>query len=371
MRVLITAGGTGGHIHPALAIASYLKEHQLANHILWIKGKKKLESELLSSQEFEIRQIITQAFPRAFSSKWIEFIVKLLISFFQSFLILLRFRPKIVIGMGSFHSYPVVMVAFFLGIRTLICEQNVRLSLTNKLLSPYVLKIATSFPQTNRYLSPRIKNKTQFVGNPVRPEILTATRKEGIKKLNLDKDKFTILFLGGSQGAHNLNKVAIESIKLLDKEKIRNNVQIIFITGKNDIEWVKKSLESLRIKSLAFSYLKEIQYAYAASHLVICRSGATTIAEITARGLPAILIPYPYATREHQHENGKVLQAKGAAYLFMEKDLTPERLKNLTLSLTKDKILLKKMSRQSKKLGRPQATQEVVKLICNLTNQVN
>ena len=371
MRVLISAGGTGGHIRPALAIALYLKEHRLADHILWIGGEKRLESELLPWQEFEIRQVKVQAFPRGFSSKWIGFAVKLLISFLQSFLILLQFRPNIVIGMGSFHSYPVVMVAFFLGIRSLICEQNVHLSLTNKLLSPYVSKIATSFPQTNRYLPRRIKNKTQFIGNPICPEIITATRKEGIKRLNLDKDKFTILFLGGSQGAHNLNKAAIESIKLLDKEKIRNNVQVIFITGKNDIEWVKKSLKFLRIKSLAFSYLKEIQYAYAASNLVICRSGATTIAEITARGLPAILIPYPYATREHQYENGKVLQAKGAAHLLGEKNLTQEKLKNLILNLIKDETLLKKMGRQSKKLGRPQATQEVVRLICNLTNQVN
>lgn len=367
MRVLITAGGTGGHIYPALAIASYLREHHLANRILWIGGGGRLELELLHSQGFDFKQIKAQALPRTFSPKWAVFLAKLLISFFQSFLILLQFRPTVVIGMGSFHSYPVLMVAFFLGIRGLICEQNVRLSLTNKFLLPYVSQIAISFPQTNRDLSKRIKDKTQLIGNPIRLKILAAERKEGIKRLNLDKDKFTLLFLGGSQGAHNLNKLGVEAIQLLNREKkMRNEIQVIFITGKDDLKWVKKSLAPLRIKSLVSSYLQEIQYAYATSHLAICRSGATTIAEITALGLPAIFIPYPYATGKHQYENARVLQAKGAAHLLVENNLTGDRLKKSILELIEDKNLLKKMSSQSKKLGKPQATREMVELICNL-----
>lgn len=367
MRVLITAGGTGGHIYPALAIASYLREHHLANRILWIGGGRRLELELLHSQGFDFKQIKAQAFPRTFSPKWAVFLAKLLISFFQSFLILLQFRPTVVIGMGSFHSYPVLMVAFFLGIRGLICEQNVRLSLTNKFLLPYVSQIAISFPQTNRDLSKGIKDKTQLIGNPIRFKILAAERKEGIKRLNLDKDKFTLLFLGGSQGAHNLNKLGVEAIQLLNREKkMRNEIQVIFITGEDDLKWVKKSLAPLKIKSLVSSYLQEIQYAYATSHLAICRSGATTIAEITALGLPAIFIPYPYATGKHQYENARVLQARGAAHLLVENNLTGDRLKKSILELIEDKNLLKKMSRQSKKLGKPQATREMVELICNL-----
>lgn len=367
MRVLITAGGTGGHIYPALAIASYLREHRLTNRILWIGGGRRLELELLRSQGFDFKQISTQSFPRNFSRKWAGFLAKLLISFFQSFLILLQFKPTVIIGMGSFHSYPVLMLAFFFGIRSLICEQNVRLSLTNKFLLPYVSEMATSFPQTNRDLSKRIKNKTQFIGNPVRLKILAAQRKEGIKRLNLDKDKFTLLFSGGSQGAHNLNKLGVEAIQLLNRErKVRDKIQVIFITGEDDLKWVKKLLASLKIKSLVFSYLQEIQYAYATSHLAICRSGATTIAELIALGLPAILIPYPYATGKHQYGNARVLQAKGAAHLLVENNLTGDRLKKAILELIEDKNLLKKMSRQSKKLGNPQATKKMVQLICNL-----
>ncbi len=371
MRVLVTAGGTGGHIYPALAIASYLREHHLASRILWIGGGRKLEVELLRWQGFDFKQIKASPFPRTFWQEWIRFPFKLILSFFQSFLILLQFRPTVVIGMGSFHSYPVVMLAFFFGIRSLACEQNASFSLTNKFLLPYVSKIATSFPQTNKDLSKRIKNKTQLIGNPIHFKILATTRQEGIKKFNLDKDKFTILFLGGSQGAHSLNKLGVEVIQLLNRQKkMRDEIQVIFITGENDLKWVENSLTPLKIKSLVSSYLQEIQYAYAVSHLAICRSGATTIAELTALGLPAILIPYPHATGRHQYENAKVLQASGAALLLAEDNLTGDRLKKSILGLVKDKKLLKKMSRRSKELGRPQATREMVELVCNLANQV-
>ncbi len=366
MRILIAAGGTGGHLYPALATASYLKEHHLVNRILWVVGKRDLESELISSQGFEFKQLKTQAFPRTLSIKWISFGISLVVSFFQSFLILLRFKPSIVIGMGSFHSYPVVTLAFLFGIRSLICEQNVYPSLTNRLLSHYASKIATTWAQTNEYLPPkatRAKNKIQLMGNPVRSEILKTKRKEGIEKLNLDKNKFTFLFLGGSQGAHSLNKAGAEAIKLLDKEKLAREIQVIFITGRNDIKWVKDCLKSLKIKILVFPYLKEIQYAYTASDLVICRSGAGTIAEITALGLPSILIPYPYAAEGHQYKNAKVLEEKGASYIIIEKDLTGERLKKLLLDLIDDRPLLEKMARQSKKLGRPQAARKIAELI--------
>ncbi len=370
MRILVAAGGTGGHIYPALAIASYLRERHLADRILWIVGERELETQLLRSQGFDFKQIKASPFPRAFSERWIRFPFKFLFSFFQSFLILLQFRPTIVLGMGSFHSYPVIILAFFLGIRSLACEQNASFSLTNRFLLPYVSKIATSFPQTNKHLSKKRKNKTQLVGNPIHFKMLATARQEGIKRFNLDNDKFTILFLGGSQGAHNLNKIGVEVIQLLNRQKkMIDAIQAIFVTGQDDLKWVKNSLATSRIKLRISSYLQEIQYAYAVSHLAICRSGATTIAELTALGLPAILIPYPYATGKHQYENARVLQAKGAAHLFLENNLTVDKLKKLIISLIEDKDLLKQMSRRSKRLGRPQATREMVELICNLSNQ--
>ncbi|MFQ6067057.1 MAG: undecaprenyldiphospho-muramoylpentapeptide beta-N-acetylglucosaminyltransferase [bacterium] len=368
MRVLIAAGGTGGHIYPGLAIASYLKEHHLADKILMVGGKK-LESYLVLSPGFNLRQIGIQSYPRHLSSKWIVFWGSLCISFFQSLFILRAFKPQVIIGMGSFHSCPLIILASFLGIPNLICEQNVRLSLSNRLLAPWASRIALSFSETERYLSPKQLRKTYLTGNPIRSEITKVRKEEAIEKLNLDKDKPTLLFLGGSQGAHSLNRVGIEVVGLLAREKLDKEIQVIFITGKKDVEWVKTSFESLAIKSVVLSYLPQMEYAYAASDLVICRSGATTLAELMARGLPAILIPYPYATGGHQWKNAQVLQAMKAAYLILEEDLTPEKLKVTILRLITNKSLLEGMAEKSRALGKPEATREVAKLTLSLVNE--
>ncbi|MFQ5834662.1 MAG: undecaprenyldiphospho-muramoylpentapeptide beta-N-acetylglucosaminyltransferase [bacterium] len=368
MRVLIAAGGTGGHIYPGLAIASYLKEHRLADEILMVGGGRELESYLVSSQGFSFRQIGIQSYPRYFSGKWIVFGWSVCISFLQSLFILWTFKPQVVIGMGSFHSCPLIMLAFFFGIPNLICEQNVRLSLSNRLLAPWASRIALSFSETQKYLSPRLLRKTYLTGNPIRSEIIKARKEEAIEELELDKDKLTLLFLGGSQGAHSLNRFGIEAVKLLVREKLGKEIQVIFITGKKDVEWVRTSFKSLAVKSLILPYLPQMEYAYAASDLVVCRSGATTLAEITSRGLPTILIPYPHATGGHQWKNAEVLQTVRAARLILEKDLTAEKLKATILGLIANKSLLKRMAEKSKALGKPQATRKVVKLVLSLVN---
>jgi UDP-N-acetylglucosamine--N-acetylmuramyl-(pentapeptide) pyrophosphoryl-undecaprenol N-acetylglucosamine transferase len=369
MRVLIAAGGTGGHIYPGLAIASYLKEHCFADEILMVGGGRKLDSYLISSQGFNLRQISIQSYPRYFSSKWIVFGWGLCMSLFQSLFILWTFKPQVVIGMGSFHSCPLIILASFFGIPNLICEQNVQLSLSNRLLAPWASRIALSFSETQKDLSPRLLRKTCFTGNPIRSEITKVSKEEAIEKLGLDKDKLTLLFLGGSQGAHSLNRFGIEGVKLLAREKLGKEIQVIFITGKKDAEWVRTSFKPLAIKSLILSYLPQMEYAYAVSDLVVCRSGATTMAEVIARGLPAILVPYPHATGGHQWKNAEILQSMGAAHLILEEDLTPEKLKTTILGLITNKSLLKRMAEKSKALGEPQATRKVIKLILSLVNQ--
>jgi len=366
MKVLIAAGGTGGHLYPALAIASYLKEVDSANHILWVGGGRELEFKIVSSEGFKFKKISIQSYPRTLSIKWVVFWLNLGVSFAQSLGILLWFKPQVVVGMGSFHSYPVVMLAFFLGIPTLICEQNVHPSLSNRFLCRWVSKIAISFPQTKDFFPLKVRDKIHFTGNPLRSQIFKVKREEALKKLGLDKDKFTLLFAGGSQGAHTLNLSAIEAIKLLEKEGFSDKIQIIFITGKNDLKWVEESSKTIKTKSLILSYLNQMEYAYNASDLIICRSGATTISEITVLGLPAILIPYPCATEEHQLKNAKVLQKRGAASIITEEEISGEKLKENILKLINDRNLLKEMGRESKVLGKPEATGEVVKIIYSL-----
>ncbi|MEA1965622.1 MAG: undecaprenyldiphospho-muramoylpentapeptide beta-N-acetylglucosaminyltransferase [Candidatus Aerophobetes bacterium] len=369
MKVLIAAGGTGGHLYPALAIASCLKEFESANHILWIGGKRELEFKIASSEGFKFKKIGIQSYPRTLSIKWITFWLNLWISFVQSLVILLRFKPQVIVGMGSFHSYPIGVLSFLLGIPTLICEQNVYPSLSNRFLCRWVSKIAISFPQTKDFFPLRVRNKIYFTGNPLRSQIFKVSKEEGLKKLDLSKDKFTLLFTGGSQGAHSLNLSAIEAVKLLERGDFSDKIQIIFITGKNDLKWVEESLKNIKTKSLILSYLNQMEYAYKASDLIICRSGATTISEITASGLPAILIPYPYATEKHQLKNAKVLQKEGAASIITEEELSGEKLKESILKLVNDRNLFKKMRKKSKALGKPEATEKVVKMIYDLAEK--
>ncbi|MEA3485113.1 MAG: undecaprenyldiphospho-muramoylpentapeptide beta-N-acetylglucosaminyltransferase [Candidatus Aerophobetes bacterium] len=368
MRVLIAAGGTGGHLYPALTVVSYFKRHNLATQFLWVGGKRGLESQLVFPQGLELEKINIRRFPRVLSWKWTGFVYGLGISFLQSFFILLRFRPRIVIGMGSFHSFPIVMLAFFSGIPSLICEQNVRPSLTNQFLCRWTTRIAISFPQTKNYFPRSVRKKVYLVGNPIRPEILKIKREEGMRKLKLKEDKFTLLFSGGSQGAHSINLSGIEAIRLLEKEGMESQIQVLFITGEKDLLWVQTSLRGLKIKCLIFSYLSRMEYAYASSDLVICRSGATSLSEITARGLPSILIPYPYATSSHQWENAKVLQKEKAALVIQEKNLSGDKLKGKILDLMRNKELLRKMGERSKKLGRPHAAEKISALIQQLVN---
>jgi len=369
MRVLIAAGGTGGHLYPALALSSHLKRQNLVDQVLWIGGRSGLESRLVPSHGFELKKIAIRRLPRVLSWRWVEFGYGLVISFIQSLFIFLRYRPHMVIGMGSFHSFPIVMLAFFSGIPSLICEQNLRLSLTNRFLCRWASRIAISFPQTKKYLPLNVRDKARLVGNPIRPEILKVKKKEGIRKLGLEEGKFTLLFLGGSQGAHSINLFGMEAIQGLEKEEVGRQIQAIFITGEKDIKWVRSSLRSSKVKCLVFPYLSQVEYAYAASDLVISRSGATTLAEITARGLPAILIPYPYATSSHQWENAKVLQEENAAWIISEKDLSGDRLKERILDLMKDKKTLRKMGERSRNLGRPHATKKVAEIIQELVNR--
>jgi len=366
MRILIAAGGTGGHICPGLAIASYLKENFQDVRVLWIGGSRDTDSLLLTSHDLEFASISMQSWPRQFSAKRIDFAWNIALSFLQVFLVLIRFRPHVVVGTGSYHSFPAVVLSYFLGIKSFICEQNVNPSLTNKLLARFASRIAISFPQTRGLLPRSERHKVRLVGNPIRSEILKASRKKGLRTLGLKEGCFTFFFLGGSQGAHILNRVGIETIDLLKKEKSLRNIQVVFVTGRKDLALVREYLKLAGVPSIVREYMSQIQYAYAASDLVVCRSGATTLAEITARGLPAILIPYPYATNSHQLENARFLEAQGAAYSILEKDLTAPKLATVILKLVRNQDLLKEMGEKGRQLALPRATEMIVSTILDL-----
>jgi len=366
MRILIVAGGTGGHIYPAVALLDYLKKLNKSCFICWIGGRKRLDREIVQKKGIEFREIKAQPLPRSFHLKWMSFILNMFISFIQSLKIILTFKPEVVVGMGSFQSYPVVVSAWLLGIPTVICEQNVYLSLTNKMLLPLASKIALSFPYTENYVPVWAKKKVVVTGNPVREEIITTSKRLAVKKLGLKEEKFTLLFLGGSQGAHYLNKVTVETLYLFENERIGEKIQFILLTGERDYSWVRENLKKIKIEGKIFPYLEEIFYAYAASDLVISRSGATTLAEIIARGLPCILIPYPFATCNHQLKNALILKKEGGAKVIIQEKLNPVTLKKAIEEIIEDKQIKERMQKIKEKWKISKATKNLTDLIIQL-----
>ena len=235
----------------------------------------------------------------------------------KSLYLVLRFRPKVVIGFGGYISGPLLLSALLLRIKTIIHEQNVYPGKTNRILAHFVNKIAINFSESFEYLK-KFESKIILSGNPLRKEL---------KRVQKEGDSFTFLVMGGSQGAHVLNKFIPEAVSLIEDGK-KKLLEVVHISGGNEKEEVIKSYKDKGIRYRVFSFTEDIDKLYNESDFVIARSGATTVSELLYLGKPAILVPYPYAN-SHQLFNAKVLENKGGAILLEEKDLTPQKLCNM------------------------------------------
>ncbi len=287
-------------------------------------------------------------------------------STFSAFRILREFKPDAVFATGGYVSVPVLSAATLLRIPFLIHEQNAIPGLTNRLFARFAVAIAVSFPGTERYF-PRGR-KVVYTGNPVRKEILEAEREAAIARFELKEDIPTLLIFGGSQGSRKINQAFLEAYKHFAAFR---EIQIIHLTGEKDLDWVQKEIEGLReagdkVRYLSFSYLHDMSLAYAAADLVVSRAGATTVAEITARGLPAILVPYPYATDNHQEKNARILEERGAARVVLDKELDGHVLFSEVTRVLFNQSVLRGMGEKSKKLGKPNAAEDILKLLLHL-----
>jgi len=359
MRILITGGGTGGHIYPALAIANRLRKE---NHeILFVGAEGALDREIITREGFEFRSIPVLPLKRRFSFSIFKFGIKFIMGFFQSFPILIGFKPHLVVGTGGYSSAPVGLAAHLLRIPLLIHEQNLYPGLTNRFLFRFAREIDITFPKSKEYFK---KKRVRVTGNPIREEILNLNKERALKNLKLRPRRFNLLVFGGSQGARAINYCLARILKkgLLEG----NGLQIILLTGFFDFEYLIQAAKSSKIPLLIRPFLHNMADAYGAADLVISRAGATTLAEITACSLPAILIPYPRATRRHQEYNARHLAKEGAAMIILEKNLSPERLTDNILQLMRDREKLEKMRERSRGLGRPQATEKVMESIHRL-----
>lgn len=365
MKLLIASGGTGGHISPALAIADKGKLAGL--EILFLTTEQGLEQEFLQNNKYQVQTISAAPFPREISGYLFKSIFYNTKAFIESRKIHKAFKPDVVLGTGSYAAGAPVLAASLLGIPVIIHEQNSHPGLANKILSFTADKIAVSYPGSKKHFNKCLQNKIHHTGNPIRSQILNSSKNEAREKFNIPSDYFVILVMGGSQGSEKINKKMLAAYnEILTEEKL----YVFHITGKphyNDIINSAKDIvaDEKRDRIKFYDFCEEIQYPLAASDLFIGRAGATTIAEITACGLPAILIPYPYAAADHQNYNARELKAAGAAKIIQDQHLTADLIAKKIKNIYTDSNL-EMMSEASLRLGQPQAGEKLLKLLKNL-----
>lgn len=358
MRVIICGGGTAGHIYPGIALADELRSKGDVD-LLFIGPQKGVDREILAQTDYPLQTLDIQGLPRQASIKLLKALFLVVKSIFQARRILGEFKPHIVVGMGGYGSFPVMAMATLLRIPTLIHEQNVLPGLANKLLGRVAQVVAVSFPGTEKIFSKG--KKTVLTGNPLRQGLFKPSREEGVSFFGLHPNKKTLLVFGGSRGAQNINRALIQAYPLFQD---LDDLQIIHLTGRENFQAVLENIQSLKnpkdkVVYRSYPYLEHIGLAYAVSDLILARAGATSIAEITARGIPAILVPYPYAVGAHQEKNARFLEEKGAAAVVLDRDLAGESLFTMVTSLIFNTEVLMGMKKNSHKLGRPEAAKEL------------
>ncbi len=348
---MIAGGGTGGHLFPAVAIAEEFLGRSEMNEVLFIGTQRGLEARLLPGLGFVLRTITVQGMKGLGVRGMVAGLLKIPRGFAQSFSVLREFRPDITVGVGGYASGPAVLAAHWMGIRTAVAEQNAIPGFTNRMLGRFVDRVFLTFPDREGRFAPA---KTIVTGNPVRKEFF-----EGISPSSeKEKDSFSILVFGGSQGARAINRTIVESMGYLDDLKER--LIITHQTGTSDLDEVTAAYRDLNIAADVRPFIGDMPTAYGAADLLICRAGATTIAEITAVGKAAILIPFPFAVGGHQELNARVLADAGAAEMIREDALDGRALAGVIRVLAGHPERIRRMETESKKLGNIQAAGRIV-----------
>ncbi len=356
MKVIMTGGGTGGHIYPAIAIADKIRRKNPEAEILFVGTQRGMEKDLVPKAGYAIEFIEVTGFNRKNLLKNIKTLQILFKGIRQSKDIIDRFKPDLVIGTGGYVCGPMVRAAHKKGIKTYIHEQNALPGLTNKMLEKHADKIFISFEDSKKYF----KNPTKLIlsGNPVRKEFLVCSIHNNREKIGLADTDFMVLCIGGSQGSETLNKAIMASIAQISQD---SQIRMFFVTGTRHYSQVKETLEAMGISTGEYiqilDYLTNMPEYLSAADLVVSRAGALAVSEINACGKASILVPSPYVADNHQYYNAKVSADAGAAIIIEEKDLTAEKLSAAIMRLKNNKAFLNRMSQKSEELGRLDAVE--------------
>ena len=344
-RFLIGAGGTGGHLYPALAVADKIKEMLPESEFLFVGSKDKIESKVVPAYGYNFKSIIISGFARKMNLQNLLFPFKMLIGFTQALMFAIKFKPHVVIGTGSYVSGPVVWAGTFMGAKAILLEQNSYPGVTNRLLEKKASEIFISFEESRKYF--RFPEKLTLSGNPVRPNFSLINKDEAKEKLQIAKEKKTIFIVGGSLGAKSINEVVEKNLEKL----MRLNVNILWQSGKYYFEQFRKyNSESVRV----VDFIDDISLYYSAADLILARAGATTIAELSYLGLPAILVPSPNVAADHQYKNASALKEIEAAEIIKDENIGEEFLEKVK-SLLYDSNKLEELSKNIKKFGKHDA----------------
>lgn len=361
MKVVISGGGTGGHIYPAVAIIEELKKRDSNIDILYIGSKNSMESELIPSLGINYKSIEVMGLPRKINKKFFKSIFVLLKGLRQAKKILKDFKPDVVIGTGGFVTGPVLYKAHKMGVYTIFHEQNSYPGITNRILSRYVNAMAVTFKESIKFF--KNNDKCVVTGNPIRNRFEFLNREESLKFFEIDENSKNIFSFGGSNGSEELNKAVIG---ILEKFYKNEKISLIHVTGKLNYD---KFLEEVKSKGIKIEnnvkilpYMTEMDKAYGVSDLVITSSGAITLAEISKIGLASILIPKAYTTENHQEFNARAYKDIGASELILEKELNSDLLWENIEKIIFDNSRLEQMKENAKKLATPNAVKDFVSI---------
>ena len=364
MKVIISGGGTGGHVFPAIAIADALKKIEPTTNILFIGAKGKLEMEKVPKSGYPIKGLTISGFQRKLTLKNFLNLFHLVGSLWKAFWIVRRFKPDVVVGVGGYASGPTLEMAYRQGFPILVQEQNSYAGITNKLLAKKAKKICVAYSNMERFFP---KEKLQLTGNPVRNDIggLKDLKKEGLAHFGLEKGKKTILLFGGSLGAKTLNIAMRFNAKQI---KEASGIQILWQAGKLYIDEYKACETALLPNVQIRAFLDRMDFAYALADVVICRAGALTISELSMVGKPAILIPSPNVAEDHQTENAKALVNAQAAIMVKDSEATLEMLPK-AIHILRNETQHRQLCQQIKTLARPNAANEIAQEVRKLAKK--
>ena len=361
VRIVFAGGGTGGHLMPGLTVARAIADRMPAAELIFFGTQGDLEQRIVAQHGFRLAQIKTaKRNPGWWRLPGLA--VGWMASLVRAHLAVGRFGPDVIVGLGGFGSVFPGLSGALRGIRLVLLEQNVLPGRVTRVLSRWAQTIECQWEESAQYF--KAGRPLRFSGNPVREEIFPGRREARHDLFGLSPEKKTLLVTGGSQGALSVNELFIGALERL--EGMAGSIQVIHCAGEFSVDRVREGYRSSKVAHYVCSYLEDMASAYAIADLVIARAGGTTIAELAAAGLPAVLIPLPTAADDHQRLNAEAMQRRGAAIVAHQKDLTSDRLAEIICDLLGDESRLAEMKKCALAMSKPEATTEIAGRICEI-----